>query len=74
MEEISTEAREQRVRRLLAKHGMQLNKAHPRSFERRNYGIGYMVVENNGVILGCEQRTYSATLVDVEEFCSSLDG
>lgn len=55
-------AREQCMRRLLARGGFRLHKTPARSY-LRYYGVGYMITHNNYVRLGCE---YDATLEDVE--------
>jgi hypothetical protein len=65
----SVKVREQRVRRALAKSGMRLRKAPPRSQERMQYGPGYMVVdERDNIREGGFGRPYEADLRRVEWF------
>jgi hypothetical protein len=67
--EISLKVREARVRRALAKHDFRLAKTPSRSWLRRHYETGYMVINANGfVVAGCANRAFQATIEDVEEF------
>lgn len=62
--------REDRVRRRLAKDGYRLTETPSRSWLRKHYRPGYMIVDNatNTVISGCIYREYSDKLEDVEAF------
>lgn len=61
-------SREDRVRRILAKRGLRLEKTPARSWLRHHYPIGYMIVRDNCVVEGCGSRPYQATLADIEAF------
>lgn len=66
--------REDRLRRTLAKSDYRLVKGPPaNSYERKNYGVGYMVVDrNNTVVEGCIGRAYSSSLDEVAAFAADL--
>ena len=65
-------AREQRMRRLLARGGFRLHKTPARSWLRAYYGPGYMITYNNNVEVGCGHHEYEATLEDVEYWAPRL--
>jgi hypothetical protein len=66
---VSEKAREDRVRRALAKHGYVLKKTPARSWQRAHYPVGYQIVDDrNTVVAGCYQREYEDTLERVEWF------
>ena len=61
--------REDRARRGLGRLGYRLKKTPARSWLRRCYGPGYMVIsEQNHVKMGCASRAYEATIDDVDRF------
>lgn len=69
------EQRESRVRRDLRRLGLRLNKAPARHWTRKEYGVGYMILEGrNWVIEGCGQREYEMTLADVEDYLDRVAG
>jgi hypothetical protein len=66
--------REDRLRRLLTKHGYQLHKTPARSWLRKHYGAGYMITLDNYAVSGCYNREYEDTLERVEAFAKSIRG
>jgi hypothetical protein len=65
----STKIHEDRLRRALYKRGFRLCKTPARSWLRKHYGPGYIIVDwTNTVREGCCSRAYEATLEDVEAF------
>jgi hypothetical protein len=61
--------REACVRRALAKRGHRLCKSPTLSWERRYYGVGYIIVDStNTVREGCRTRQYDADIDRVEWF------
>jgi hypothetical protein len=66
--EVSVKAREDRVRRALAKYDLALKKTPSRSWLRSYYGPGYMIVDeySNVVVSGAQQREYEDNLEYVE--------
>jgi hypothetical protein len=65
--------REDRLRRLFAKHGHYLRKTPSRSWLRSYYGPGYMVLDYRNIVrLGCTHRPYDATLDQCEAFILNI--
>ena len=70
---ITQKAREDRVRRKLRRNGYLLKKTPARSWLRREYGAGCLVIDSgNCVIVGGGGRGYRASLEDVEDWASEL--
>lgn len=70
---MSTEKnREDRARRLLAKHGYRLEKTPSRAWERQYYGPGYMIIScyDNIVRWGYGPRQWMLSLDEVEQIIS----
>ena len=65
-------AREQRVRRVLARNDYRLHKTPARSWLRHYYEPGFMVTQDNTAVLGCGANPYEATIEEVEEWASEL--
>lgn len=65
-------AREQRMRRLLARGGFRLHKTPARSWLREYYDLGYMITFDNVVQVGCHVHDYDASLEDVEYWAPLL--
>ena len=64
--------REKQARGLLAMYGYVLKKSPANSWERKYYGPGYMILENNTVKWGCYNRQWDMSLEDVEYIISDL--
>jgi hypothetical protein len=64
--------RERALRRNLSKTDRRLHKTPARSRLRREYGPGYMVTRNNTVEFGYWNRSYEATLDEVEDWAAEL--
>ena len=69
-DEKALDAREERVRRQLAKlNDYRLEKTPARSYARQWYGVGYQILDDrNTVVEGCGSRQYTMTLEEVEDF------
>lgn len=64
---MKTSAKELRLRRLLAKQDLRLQKTPARHWSREWYGAGYMVVDDrNCVVIGATHRPWDASLDEVE--------
>ncbi|MGY4230419.1 hypothetical protein ACVMIH_007780 [Bradyrhizobium sp. USDA 4503] len=68
MNTTTTKIREDRLRRRLTKGGYTLAKTPARSWLRKHYGVGYMVLQSGHILLGWAGRQYTATLEEVEAF------
>jgi hypothetical protein len=65
-------AREQRLRRRLAKRDYRLDKTPARHWHRKYYPPGYEIVRDNTVVWGNWHREYEGTLAGAEEMLSVL--
>ena len=60
-------AREDRIRRVCAKHDCRLKKTPSRHWTREWYGPGYMIIDSsNTVVEGCGFRQYDADIERAE--------
>lgn len=66
--------RENRLRRMAARQGLQLIKSRRRDPRAIDYG-GYMLIEahNNTIVLGATPTPYCANVDDVEKFLTEDD-
>ncbi len=62
--------RERSARRHLSRLGFRLEKTPARSWLRKEYGVGYEILEGNIVVAGCFTRQYELTLEEVETWVS----
>lgn len=64
---MNIQARESRLRRLLAKRDMRLEKTPARHASREWHGAGYMVIDDrNCVVVGASHRPWDAMIEEVE--------
>lgn len=69
----SDKNRESRARRALSRiNYFYLQKTPSRSWLRKHYGVGYMVLDGADVVLGCRDHAYEASLDQVEAFIEDL--
>lgn len=62
---------ESTIRRRLRAKGLRLEKAPARHWTSREYGPGYMVIDDrNTVLLGATRRPYDGTLAEAAELAA----
>lgn len=67
----SIKTRENRLRRLLTRQGLRLEKTPARSWQRHCHPVGYMIMRGSLVVEGGSSRQWEATLEQAENFAAA---